>query len=58
VVRKPEEKRPLRRSQHRWEDIRMNIREIGWGCVGLVHVSQDRDQYQVFVNTILNLQVP
>jgi hypothetical protein len=26
-------KRPLRRLRHRWKDgIRMDLREIGWGC--------------------------
>jgi hypothetical protein len=26
-------KRPLRRTRDRWEDgIRMDLREIGWGC--------------------------
>jgi hypothetical protein len=26
-------KRPLGRLRHRWEDrIRMDLREIGWGC--------------------------
>jgi hypothetical protein len=34
-VGKPEGKRPLGRSRHRWEDrIRMDLRETGWG-VGL-----------------------
>jgi hypothetical protein len=32
-VGKPEGKRPLRRQRCRWEDeIRMDLREIGWGC--------------------------
>jgi hypothetical protein len=31
VVGKPEEKRPLGRPRHGWEDnIRMYFREIGW----------------------------
>jgi hypothetical protein len=29
-VGKPEGKRPLRRPRHRWEDIRMDLREIVW----------------------------
>jgi hypothetical protein len=33
LVGKPEGKRPLRRPRHRCEDgIRMDLREIGWGC--------------------------
>jgi hypothetical protein len=34
LVGKPEGKRPLGRSRRRWEnDIKMDIREIGWGCM-------------------------
>jgi hypothetical protein len=34
LVGKPEEKRPLGRPRHRWEDyIKMDLREIGFlGC--------------------------
>jgi hypothetical protein len=33
LVGKPEGKRPLGRPSHRWEDgIKMDLREIGWGC--------------------------
>jgi hypothetical protein len=32
LVGKPEGKRPLGRSRHRWEDNnKMDLREIGWG---------------------------
>jgi hypothetical protein len=32
LMGKPEGKRPLGRPRHRWEDeIRMDLREIGWG---------------------------
>jgi hypothetical protein len=34
LVRRPEEKRPLRRPGRRWEaDIRMGLRELIWECV-------------------------
>jgi hypothetical protein len=33
LMRKPEGKRPLGRPRRRWEKgIRMDLREIGWGC--------------------------
>jgi hypothetical protein len=33
LVGKPEAKRPLRRPRHRCHDeIRIDLREIGWGC--------------------------
>jgi hypothetical protein len=32
LVGKPEGKRPLGRSKHRWEDnIKMDLQEVGWG---------------------------
>jgi ribosome biogenesis protein Nip4 len=50
LVRKPEQKRPLRRLKHRWEDnIRKDLREIGWKVVDYIHMAQDRDQWQVLV---------
>jgi hypothetical protein len=36
LVGKPERKRPLGRPRNIWEDdIKMDVREIGWGCYGL-----------------------
>jgi hypothetical protein len=33
LVGKPKGKKPLRRPRCRWEDgMRMDLREIGWGC--------------------------
>jgi len=59
LVGKPEEKRPLGRPRHRWEDnIRMDLGEIGWGGVDWIHLTQDRDQFWALVNIIINLPVP
>jgi hypothetical protein len=59
LVGKTEGKRPLERSRHRWEDnIRMDLREIGWGGMDWIDLAQDRDQWRTLVNTALNLQVP
>jgi len=34
---RPEEKRPLGRSRHRWKNIKMDFKEMRWGvCAGLV----------------------
>jgi hypothetical protein len=39
-----EGKRPLGRPRHRWEEnIRMDLREIGWGGMGWIDLAQDRD---------------
>jgi hypothetical protein len=44
LVGKPEGTKPLERPRRRWEDgIKMDLREIGWGCVEWIHLAQDRD---------------
>jgi hypothetical protein len=59
LVRKPEGKRPLARPRCRWEDnIKIDLREIGWDGLDWVDLAQDRDQWRALVNTIMNLRVP
>jgi hypothetical protein len=59
LVGKPEEKRPLGRSRRRWEDnIRMDLKEVEWGVMGLIDLDQDRDQWRALVNTVMNPRVP
>jgi hypothetical protein len=59
LVGKPEGKRPLGRHRRRWEDnIRMDLREIGWGDMDWIGLVQDWDQWRAFVNTVMNLRVP
>jgi hypothetical protein len=44
LVGKTEVKRQLAKPRRRWEDnIRMNLREIGWEVVDWIHLAQDRD---------------
>jgi hypothetical protein len=58
-VVKPEGKRPLGRPRRRWADnIKMDLREIGWDGVDWMDMAQDRDLWRALVNTILNLRVP
>jgi hypothetical protein len=52
-------KRPLGRPRGRWVDnIKMDLREIGWGGVDWIDLSRDRDQLRALVNTVMNLRVP
>jgi hypothetical protein len=59
LVGKPEGKRPLGRPRRRREDnIRMDLREIGWGGMDWIDLAQDRDQWRALVNTVMNLRAP
>jgi hypothetical protein len=59
LVGKPERKRPLGRPRHGWEDnIKMDLREIGWGGVEWIMLAQNREQWRALVNPVMNLRVP
>jgi hypothetical protein len=50
---------PLGRLSRRWEDnIKMYVREIGWGGVDWSNVAEERDHWRAIVNTITNIRVP
>jgi hypothetical protein len=58
-VGRPEGKRPLGRSRHRWEDnMKMDLWEIGIDGANWIRLAQDRVQWRDCVNTVLNLRVP
>jgi hypothetical protein len=58
LVEKPEGKRPLGRPRRRWvNDIKMDLREIGWKGMDWIDLSHNRDQSRALVNTVRNLWV-
>ena len=59
LVRKPEGKRTLGRPRHRWVDnIRMDLQEVGCGCMDWIGLAQDRDRWRTLVSAVMNLRVP
>jgi hypothetical protein len=59
LVGRPEGRSPLGRPKRRWEDnIKMDLREIGFGDADWIHLAQDRDRWRTLVNTVMNLRVP
>jgi hypothetical protein len=59
LVGKPEGRRPLGRPRRRWEgNIKMDLREIGWGGTDWIDLAEDRDRWRALVNTVMNLRVP
>jgi hypothetical protein len=58
-VGKPEGKGPLGRPRCRWVDnIKIDLREIGWRGVDWIDLALDRDQWRALLNTEINLRVP
>jgi hypothetical protein len=59
LVGNPERKRPLGRPRRRWVDnIKMDLREIGWDGMDWIDLAQDRDQWRALVNAVVNLRLP
>jgi hypothetical protein len=58
-VGKPKGKRPLEKPRRRWmENIKAQLREIGWGGMDWIGLAQDRDKWKALVNKVGNLCVP
>jgi hypothetical protein len=56
---KAQRKETIGRPKHRWEEnIRMDLREVGWEGVDWFHLAQVRDQGQALLNMVMNLWVP
>jgi hypothetical protein len=48
-------KNALGRPRRRWVDnIKMDLREIGWDGMDWIDLAQSRDQWRAFVNTVMN----
>jgi hypothetical protein len=59
LVGRPEGRRPLGRPRRRWEDnIKIDLRETGFGDVDWIHWAHDTDRRRALVNTVMNLRVP
>jgi hypothetical protein len=53
-----ESQKELERPRRRGVDnIKMDLREIGWGGVDCINLAQDRDQWRAYVNTVMNLRL-
>ncbi|KAJ4438642.1 hypothetical protein ANN_14589 [Periplaneta americana] len=59
LVGRPEGKRPLGRPRRRWEDnIKMDLREVGYDDRDWINLAQVRDRWRAYVRAAMNLRVP
>jgi hypothetical protein len=43
----------------RWvDDIKMDLREIGWDGMDWINLAEDRELWRALVYTVMNLRVP
>jgi hypothetical protein len=40
------------------DNIKIDLREIGWDGVDWIDLAKDRDQWRALVNMVMNLRVP
>jgi hypothetical protein len=52
--RKPEGKRPLGRCRCRWDNIRMDLREMGLEVMDWMYLAQDRGCWWAPMNVLMN----
>jgi hypothetical protein len=59
LLEKPAGNRQLRKPRRRWvEDIKKDLREIGFVGMNWIDLAQDREEWRIFVTTVMNLRVP
>jgi hypothetical protein len=40
------------------DNIKIDLREIGWDGTDWINLAQDREKWKALVNTVMNLRVP
>jgi hypothetical protein len=40
------------------DNIKMDLREIGWGAMDWTDMAQDKEQWRDLVNTVISIEVP
>jgi hypothetical protein len=58
-VGKPDGNRPIGIYRRMWEDnIKLDLREIGWGSMDWIDLNLDRDKWRALLKTVMNLLIP
>jgi hypothetical protein len=40
------------------DDIKMDLKEVGWGDMDWIDLAQDKERWRALVYTVMNLRVP
>jgi hypothetical protein len=40
------------------DNIKIDLREMGWGGMDWIDLAQERETWRALVNTVMNLRVP
>jgi hypothetical protein len=55
---KSEGNRPLGKPRRWWENnIKIDLREIGWGGMDWIHLVQEREHWRALMNMLMSLRV-
>jgi hypothetical protein len=58
LVGRSEGKRSLGSPKRRWNNIKLDLRDIGIDWANWIQLAQDRVQWRAFLNTVISLRVP
>jgi hypothetical protein len=58
LVEKPGRRRPVGRPRRRCErNLKMDLREIGWGVMDWIYLTLDKEQWLAVVNAVMKLRI-
>jgi hypothetical protein len=58
LVGKPEGKGSLRKPRRGWDNIKMELQEVGCEGIDWIDLAEERERWWALLNAVMNLQVP